>query len=210
MENHEKQNKREEILNAATDEFLDKGYDGAKTVSIASRAGVTHAMLHYYFHTKRDLFEQILIRKFELIFNSVLIAFSQTEGEFIDRLCMAAKNHFEFLLQNPGIPKFIITEIIGNKDNMDLVINVVVNKKTELFAIVQDELNKGIEKGIFKNVSAINLIIDFIGLNIFPFLFSDLATKLIGGNNSIAKETFYSMRLKENIETLRSRLLVNY
>ena len=40
------------ILEAAEKEFLEKGYLGAKTTSIAEAAGVTHAMFHYYFRTK--------------------------------------------------------------------------------------------------------------------------------------------------------------
>ena len=39
----------EKILKAAEHEFLVKGFAGARTTSIASAAGVTHAMLHYYF-----------------------------------------------------------------------------------------------------------------------------------------------------------------
>ena len=47
------QNTEQAILAAAKQEFLLKGYDGARTTSIAEKAGVTHAMLHYYFRTKR-------------------------------------------------------------------------------------------------------------------------------------------------------------
>ena len=43
-----KQNKEQEILKAAEDLFAEKGFKGATTTLIASRAGVTHAMLHYY------------------------------------------------------------------------------------------------------------------------------------------------------------------
>ena len=42
-----------EILKAAEQEFMLKGFDGAKTTSIAHAAGVTHAMLHYYFRASR-------------------------------------------------------------------------------------------------------------------------------------------------------------
>lgn len=40
------------ILKAAEAEFLAKGYAGARTTAIAEAAGVTHAMLHYYFRTR--------------------------------------------------------------------------------------------------------------------------------------------------------------
>lgn len=51
------------ILKAAEAEFLAKGYAGARTTAIAEAAGVTHAMLHYYFRTKDKLFERILNEK---------------------------------------------------------------------------------------------------------------------------------------------------
>ena len=52
--------KEQAILAAAEQEFLAKGFDGARTTSIAAAAGVTHAMLHYYFRTKENIFERIL------------------------------------------------------------------------------------------------------------------------------------------------------
>lgn len=57
------QNKEQAILKAAEREFLTKGYAGARTTSIAEAAGVTHAMLHYYFRTKEHIFERILDEK---------------------------------------------------------------------------------------------------------------------------------------------------
>ena len=48
----EKKSTRQMILEAADAEFLEKGYDGTTTASIAARAKVTHAMLHYYYQTK--------------------------------------------------------------------------------------------------------------------------------------------------------------
>lgn len=45
-------NKEQAILEAAEREFIVKGFAGARTTSIAEAAGVTHAMLHYYFRTK--------------------------------------------------------------------------------------------------------------------------------------------------------------
>ena len=52
--------KEEEILKAAEEEFFSNGYDAASTSVIARRAGVTHAMVNYYFRSKERLFTQIL------------------------------------------------------------------------------------------------------------------------------------------------------
>ena len=72
------ENKEKTILLAAEQEFLEKGFEGARTVSIAQKAGVTHAMLHYYFRTKEQLFKKILDEKMQLFTASVLNAISDT------------------------------------------------------------------------------------------------------------------------------------
>ena len=69
MDNQEKQSKEQQILAAAEQEFLTKGYDGARTTSIAQAAGVTHAMLHYYYRTKEQLFKRIVDEKFNVCHN---------------------------------------------------------------------------------------------------------------------------------------------
>ena len=65
MSDHDKSPRDTEtlILQAAEKEFFEKGYSGAKTTAIAEAAGVTHAMLHYYFRTKDKLFEKIVSDK---------------------------------------------------------------------------------------------------------------------------------------------------
>lgn len=73
--NTERQNKEHEILVAAEQEFLTKGFDGARTTSIAQAAGVTHAMLHYYFRTKEQLFERIVDDKFAQMSHSMFVMF---------------------------------------------------------------------------------------------------------------------------------------
>ena len=72
MDKQERQNKESEILAAAEQEFIAKGYDGARTTSIAQAAGVTHALLHYYFRTKEQLFERIVDEKFRVMSQSML------------------------------------------------------------------------------------------------------------------------------------------
>ena len=48
------------IMDAAEEVFLEKGYNLATTTLIAKKAGVTHAMLHYYFRTKEHIFMKVL------------------------------------------------------------------------------------------------------------------------------------------------------
>ena len=56
------------ILDAAEELFFDKGYKLATTTAIAAKAGVTHAMLHYYFRTKEQIFLKILDKNMNEMF----------------------------------------------------------------------------------------------------------------------------------------------
>lgn len=51
---------RRRILDAASHEFAERGYDGATTRAIAARAGVDAAAIHHHFGTKADLFAEVV------------------------------------------------------------------------------------------------------------------------------------------------------
>ncbi|HOO71001.1 MAG TPA: TetR/AcrR family transcriptional regulator [Spirochaetota bacterium] len=55
---------RKKIILAAKSEFAERGYEGARMSSIAKKAGVNQALIHYYFATKEQLYIGILHRLF--------------------------------------------------------------------------------------------------------------------------------------------------
>ena len=67
MDKKKTQSKKELILKAAEEVFMANGYEATKTTQIAERAGVTHAMLHYYFHTKENIFRKIYEDKINML-----------------------------------------------------------------------------------------------------------------------------------------------
>ncbi|MEN5094335.1 TetR/AcrR family transcriptional regulator [Pseudomonas protegens] len=51
---------RQLILDAARNEFAARGFSACQTLDIALRAGVPKANLYYYFHTKENLYAEVL------------------------------------------------------------------------------------------------------------------------------------------------------
>jgi AcrR family transcriptional regulator len=51
--------KRELLIRAAKEEFMEKGYNKASLRSICSKAGVTTGALYFFFENKEDLYEEI-------------------------------------------------------------------------------------------------------------------------------------------------------
>ena len=50
-----------QILVAAREVFIAKGYESARMQEIADRAGINKALLHYYFRSKENLFDACLL-----------------------------------------------------------------------------------------------------------------------------------------------------
>lgn len=60
----EQQNIESVILDCAEKEFAEKGYANAKLMNIAQAAHINHALIHYYFRSKRKLYESVVERLF--------------------------------------------------------------------------------------------------------------------------------------------------
>ncbi|MFU8802690.1 MAG: TetR/AcrR family transcriptional regulator [Bradymonadaceae bacterium] len=52
--------KQERIIEAAGEEFAEKGYEGASINQIIKRAGISKGSLYYYFEDKEDVFTTVL------------------------------------------------------------------------------------------------------------------------------------------------------
>jgi AcrR family transcriptional regulator len=185
------QNSETAILKAAEAEFFEKGYAGARTVSIAEKAGVTHSMLHYYFRTKEQLFNKIIEDKFNLLANSVLAIFTDTNLPLKERLSKGISVHFDFLMENPLLPKFLVREI----DHVDhILVAKIFPKMVTAMQLTQPEIDFDIR----------HLLLDIMAQNIFPFLVYPLTEKM--GFLSEGREVFMEQIKQENITIIMKRL----
>ena len=116
------QNTEQVILEAAEAEFLEKGYDGAKMLSIARKAGVAHSMLHYYYRSKENLF-QAVIRE--------------------------ARDHY-LLTQVSQMPYFLLSEMLLKPENRAMVIGLL--ERVEPIQRVKEMLEAEIEAGRIRSI----------------------------------------------------------
>lgn len=202
----EEKNKEAAILRAAEEEFLQKGYEGAKTVAIARRAGVTHAMLHYYFRSKENLYNQVLTTKFDLLVQSVLISFTRSDLPFLDRLRVGIEAHFDFLVQNPGLPRFVINELIADTQQVELLRERLARMFATVVVPMQEELNTLIEQGVVDRVSMVDLVVDMVSLNAFVFIAMPIIEPFALQYYAPSLEEFLAQRKRENVELIMRRL----
>ena len=205
MDNHEKQSKEQQILAAAEQEFLTRGYDGARTTSIAQAAGVTHAMLHYYFRTKEQLFERIVDEKFETMSHSMFAIMGDPSLPIVERIKGGIEAHFDFVAQNPLLPRFVINEIISRPERYDVLYKRVGAIIDNVYRGLQSEINRSAERGEIERVDIKMLFISIMSLNIFTFLAYPFMEPLMG-ELMVNRERFLAERKAENIETILRRI----
>lgn len=200
-----KNNKEQAILAAAKEEFLDKGYDGARTTSIARAAGVTHAMLHYYFKTKEQLFEHIFQETMGMLVEGILEVFTQTDKPFKERIAEALGIHFEVIRQNPRLPLFMIREVASRPERFAIIKNVISTFAGNLLIALQRDIDQAVAKGEISHIDATTLLLDMISLNVFPFIVKPVFEAATGLDLN-ADSKFWELRKQENTQLIMRRL----
>lgn len=209
MKEQDKPNTEQLILEAAEEEFFTKGFAGARTTTIAEKAGVTHAMLHYYFRKKEQLFERIVSKNITLLAQTMLAAMGNPNMPIAERLRSGITSHFDLIAANPQLPRFFLNEVLSRPEHYSLF-NAKIKEISEmLFANLQRDADEAAERGEIEHVDVRMLFISIVSLNVFPFItysfFEALSSELLGGLMT-DKEKYLADRKAENIETIMRRI----
>lgn len=201
----EPQSTEERILEAAVQEFMSKGYAGARTTAIAEAAGVTHAMLHYYFRTKDKLLDRIIESKIGTLRDIMLASLGDPTIPLFDKIKSTIENHQDFIAANPQLPRFMINEVLSRPDRMPKVIEQLKHHTPLVVQSLQRQIDEYADRGLCRRVDAGMLMLDIVSLNIFPFSATPMVNALLGGMME-NPQAFVEARKKENVETIMKKL----
>ena len=191
------------IIEAAEEEFLEKGYAQSKTTDIARKAGVTHAMLHYYFGTKEKLFNKVFESKVHMMAES-LLPIVDRDIPFAEKIKIAVETHFDFIAANPRLPYFIFTEMEASAERREICKRAFLPS----FRAIAEKLARAIElevkAGHIAPIHPLDLIQDVIALNLLPFV-SHAMVKFMNDTLN-GGENFLARRKAENVEVILRRI----
>lgn len=173
MKEQEKNNQKDgmelSILYAAEELFLEKGFNGVSTTEIASKVGCNQALVHYYYRTKANLFQKVFENKLRYLV-SIFEIVEDDSLSFEEKLVIKIKSHFDELAKYPLLPIFVLNEIRNNSSTLNIIRESFKQKAPDLINKLEEELKIEIEAGRIRNISAFDLLINIISLNIFVFL----------------------------------------
>jgi AcrR family transcriptional regulator len=198
-------NKEQLILEVAETLFIKKGYAGTKTTEIADEAGVNHALLHYYFRTKENLFNKIFEQKASQILGSFTITFD-ANSSFFDKIKKGIETHFNFLYKNPKLPLFLLREIVADKNKKEFILKKLIPVGNELYKKINDIVQNEIQKGVIRPVKTTDLLLNIASVNVFSFVAAQLFFDLDAEADRKNLKTFLKERKKSNVELIINSL----
>lgn len=202
--NNRELNTEQVILEAAEAEFLEKGYGNAKMMAIAKRANVAHSMLHYYFRNKENLFQMVFLKKSQAIAPFFEGIFEQ-QLPFLETVRLFVETQFDFVAQNQKLPTFLLIEVIQDKKNLALLLEILPSKATNIFSNITKMLDEEIKKGTIRPISASDFILNVFTINISTFVVLPILQDMAGQNVKDI-EDMLAARRESNVQFILAAL----
>lgn len=171
-----KEERPQEITEAAFATFAEKGYAGTRVEEVAKRAGVSKGLLYLYFKTKEELFKAV-VKSFVIPrLDALLLNIEQDELTAEDFLRGPFLN---FAQSIPGSPigmivRLLIAEGPKHPDLLQFYWDKVVSRG---IAAIEALVSKGVRSGEFQRTSVTEQPLLFIMPVVFSVIFRLLFEK---------------------------------
>jgi AcrR family transcriptional regulator len=171
----------EQILVAAFNVFVEKGFENAKMQDIANQAGIKRTVLNYYFRSKELLYQKIaktILRQalpnMLKILNSDL-SFEQKIKDFVE-------NYIDLGLKNPFMPLFIINEL--NHLGSAFIEKMLDGVKPDI-DIFLEHVKDEMDKGNIVKINPIQVPLHIISLCAFPIIGKPMVMLITNSNEKL-------------------------
>lgn len=202
----ERQNSEQAIMEAAEELFLENGYNMTTTTMISAKAGVTHAMLHYYFRTKEHIFIEVL----DKYMDELLASFQplmKKDAPFWKTMENGISAHFDFLMDHPQLPALLLDTVRFNPELLEAYRDRLAGIFRRIMSVHGDLVEKEMAAGRIRKVDPVQLMIDIISLNFSFFLMLPAAKKMFAAEMPKDRAAeIVAARKAEIISLVRARL----
>ena len=169
---------RSALLDAASKLFLKHGFDRVTARQIATAAGTTPAMIHYYFTNKLGLFRAMLERAIQPMRELLAGQLGQAPGPPVELSALIGM-HMQTVAANSWIPAFIVNEVFAEKGRFRATfIRDIASRQLPL---VIELLERGKAAGRFRpDLDARLGALSLLALCMFPFISRTVTGPVLG------------------------------
>lgn len=150
-----------ELLDAALDLFVEKGFSATRVEEVAARAGVSKGTLFLYFQSKEDLFKAVVRENIANKFPAWQEEFVTFEGTSSDMLRYALVSWWERIgkTRASGITKLVMSEAQNFPEIAAFYQDEVIKPGN---AMIHSILERGVQSGEFRDMDleqAVHIIV---------------------------------------------------
>ena len=144
-----KEARPQELLDAALELFVEKGFAATRTDEVAQRAGVSKGTLYLYYPSKEELFKAVVRSNLGALIAEGQEAVAQFEGSSSELLAFLMNTWWERVGNTAaaGIHKIVIAEVRNFPELAQFYADEVIVPADRLFS---SAVQRGIERGEFR------------------------------------------------------------
>ena len=172
---------REALLDAAGRLFAQHGTGEVSLRRIASEAGVTPAMVHYYFGGRDGLHDALLERAFASILERVgdVVARRGDPDNGADRLTQLLEVLTHTLSEQPWVPTLVVREVLAEGGRFRE--QFIREYAQRMASLLPDLARREIDEGHFRDDLDPRLaFLSFMGMAVFPFAARPIVERVLG------------------------------
>ena len=194
------------ILQAAIKLFKEKGYKGTTTNVIAKEAGVTHAMLHYYYRTKEQIFLTVLDSYIKEMHEDFKVLMSPGK-DAVQTLMEVTSRHFDFMEQYQGQIRILVEVAQESPEILERYREGFMRMTGKALKDHQARLDEAAARGEIAKVSITSLLSEMVMGNYATFALLPLSRVMLN-LEAEAEKAFLEQRRRSLIETISNKLKI--
>lgn len=147
----------QELLDAALNLFVEKGFAATRIDEVAARAGVSKGTLYLYYASKEELLKAVIAQRLSSQIAEGARQVAEHEGSCAELLLTVLSTWWEQVFNSDasGVFKLIITEVRNFPDIAEFYFREVVEPGQNLIGSV---VQRGIERGEFRPVEVNSVV----------------------------------------------------
>ncbi len=163
--------KKRDILRASMEEFVQKGYDGARIERIAQRAKVSTRTLYKHFAGKEALFESIIETALGKLSDIPSTPF-QPDVPIETQLIEAVEIHFRTVTDREflDLMTILLPEYLHDRELAKRVIHIALEQTQQVYELIEGAMENGALAAGNADQASIQLLSMLYGLIFWPIL----------------------------------------
>ena len=191
-----------ELVTAARDLFVEKGFAATRADEVAARAGVSKGTLFLYFQSKEDLFKAVITENIANLFPAWNEEFKAFSGSSADMLHYAMDLWRNNVGNTPasGIVKLVLSEAQNFPDIAEFYQREVVEPGTRL---LRNILQRGVDSGEFRPMDTQQSVFSIISPMIFLMMWKHSMGACAASANILDPQAFIHLHVDLLINGIR-------